>query len=91
MIDELDQNPPAELKHAGSYYLESCKAALREAAGRGIELPDTMGELVKLLAQQLAVAFREDGQCIDTLPKLLQLAMWRRPKRLLQREPTLLP
>ena len=35
LIEVLDELPSASLSHGVSYTLESCKAALREAAGRG--------------------------------------------------------
>ena len=63
LIELMGEVPDADLSHHNSYYLETCKAALREAAGRGVELPDNVHELRKLLGKMLGPS----GVCPDCL------------------------
>ena len=63
LLETLDEDPDADLSHGQSYALEAAKAALREVAGRGVELPDNVHELSKLLGKM-----REpSGVCPDCL------------------------
>ena len=64
LIDELNEDPDADLSHQASYNLEACKAVLREAVGRGdIEIPSNLHELRNLLGTMLDAS----GVCPDCL------------------------
>ena len=66
LLETLDEDPDANLSHTQSGYVEKAKAALREAAGRGVELPNTEQELRKLLGKML----EPSGVCPDCLVEM---------------------
>ncbi len=67
LIELMGEVPDADLSHDKSYVLEKAKAALREVAGRGIELPSTSKELRKLLGKIVGPS----GVCPDCLVETL--------------------
>ena len=67
LIELMGEVPDADLSHDKSYVLEQAKAALREVAGRGIELPSTSKELRKLLGKIVGPS----GVCPDCLVETL--------------------
>ena len=72
LIEVLGESPDPDLAHQASYRLEACKAALREAAGRGgFEIPSNKLELCKLLGKMLGPS----GVCPDCLVEKLLIIL----------------